>query len=124
MNIEDLWLKSHWVLKVFMLESLRNRWFRKGFDMRARMWPAWCYLIGIRATGARERTAWPPGTGMLNHIGFPMNPQERARDETCRLLLKLKLRFIKNIVQIAATTSNEGLEGFRHARAYGPHGII
>ena len=33
-----------------MLKPLRNRRLWKDFDMRARMWPAWYYLIGIRAT--------------------------------------------------------------------------
>ena len=69
-----------------MLKSLRTRRFLKESDIRARMWPAWYYLILIRATDkfdmrARERPAWPPGTGMLKRIGFPMNPQERAQSK-------------------------------------------
>ena len=52
-------LKNHFVFNSFniVLQSLRNRKFWKEFDMRARMRPAWCYLIRLRETDTFDMRA-------------------------------------------------------------------
>ena len=45
MNILKLILTTHWLLKGLILKSVRQQRFWTNSDMRARMWPAWYYLI-------------------------------------------------------------------------------